>query len=67
MENKTKKTNKTLRLDPGLLNQAKKILGYKTYTEAIEDTLKIAINNKRHEDVLAKYTGKLKSYRSFYE
>ncbi|MBI4411493.1 MAG: hypothetical protein HY541_03300 [Deltaproteobacteria bacterium] len=67
MKGKTAKINKTLRLDPNLLNQAKKILGYKTYTEAIEDTLKTAINNRRHGDILNRYAGKLKSYRSFYE
>lgn len=64
---KTNKTNKTLRLDHNLLERAKKTLGYDTYTEAIEETLKTAISNKHHEAVLKKYSGKFKSYRSLYE
>lgn len=64
---KSLKVNKTLRLDPALLNQAKRILGYSTYTKAIEETLKIAIQNKKHSRFLKKYQGKLKGFRSLYE
>jgi len=60
------KKNKTLRLDHDLLERAKKMLGYDTYTEAIEETLKRAINNKRHESFLKKYHGRLKSFRPLY-
>lgn len=60
------KTNRTLRLDHDLLEKAKKTLGYGTYTEAIEETLKMAINNKRHELFLKKYQGRLKSFRPLY-
>lgn len=66
MEKTSKKANKTLRLDSKLLETAKKILGYKTYTQAIEETLRTAINNKKHEIILNKYKGKFKSFRPLY-
>jgi hypothetical protein len=67
MKPTNRKANTTLRLDPTLLKEAKKVLGYGTYTEAIEETLRVAINNKRHHNILEKYSGQLKNYRSFYE
>lgn len=60
------KINKTLRFDPLLLDQAKKVLGFKTYTQAIESTLETAIQNKKNLDKMLKYQGRFKSFRSLY-
>lgn len=62
-----RKVNKTLRLNSKLLNEAKKVLGYATDTEAIEETLRIALNNKKHLDLLQKYHGKLKFFKTLYD
>jgi hypothetical protein len=67
MHKKSRKSNKTLRLDTALLDEAKKVLGYQTYTETIEQTLKLALNNARHQNILNQYQGKLKSFKSLYE
>ena len=61
------KANKTLRLDPILLEKARKILGYKTYTKTIEDTLRQAVNNQKFWNALKRSRGKFKSFRSLYE
>lgn len=61
------KINKTLRLDPVLLDEAKKVLGYHTYTETIEETLRAAINNTRFWRTLERYKGRFKNFKSLYE
>lgn len=67
MTKRTTKINKTLRLDPALLDEAKKVLGYHTYTETIEKTLRAAINNTRFWHTLGRYKGKFKNFKSLYE
>ena len=60
------KVNKTLRFDPELLEKAKKVLGYKTYTQTIEETLKTSLQNKQNLNKMMKYHGQFKTFRSLY-
>ena len=67
MEKKKGKTNRTFRLDSALLREARRVLGYKTYTEAIEETLKTAVNNRKFWQTLNRSRGKFRSFRPLYD
>ncbi len=51
------KSQVTVRLDKGQLVRAKRVLGAKTVTEAIEQALALATEKATHDAILRKYSG----------
>lgn len=51
------KSQVTVRLEKQLLARARKALGAKTVTEAIEQALAVATEKATHDSILRKYSG----------
>ncbi len=51
------KSQVTVRLDKGQLARARRVLGAKTVTEAIERALALATEKAAHDAILRKYSG----------